>query len=457
MTRRRTGKGDKPDKQICACRKPDCSFESVWRAAREPDWGASPRGCGCPSPPRSPPSPTNRSSRTHGSSRERGSCSSSQEEPRVKGKRGKLCRAQRTRPRHGASTHLRASPMPWQAPRPRRILAQTPSGKGPSPAAEELGEGKRGEAKTSEEGPLGGARGWKGARGARRGPAWNGQLSHRARILWGESGMPWNGASLALLLGIRRCGPGWRENLTPGCRCASRRSGETPREGLPPPPSSWPSFPRSGTREPGHLPRELAGAEKSRCGWQPQEGSRAQQCLRYARTDSAALGGLVAHRGGEGAVRMPWLGFQQQGVPLTLTPSEPGWRAWLPLPVLWPLPELRALATLPVLPTLLRSPPVNRGGRDHVRRKTLQQRQVGPPSTGALPRRRGGTPALVTRQGLPVHLFRWEALGRVLGGPGQSSQGLSSYSAHHSTSCLGPTFLPTHQSVVPFLVWEMNH
>lgn len=43
--------------------------------------------------------------------------------------------------------------------------------------------------------------------------------------------------------------------------------------------------------------------------------------------------------------------------PLTLTPSEPGWRAWPPLPVLCPLPELRALATLPALPTLLRSPP----------------------------------------------------------------------------------------------------
>lgn len=42
---------------------------------------------------------------------------------------------------------------------------------------------------------------------------------------------------------------------------------------------------------------------------------------------------------------------------LTLTPSEPACRACAPLPVLCPLPELRAEATLPVLPRLLRSPP----------------------------------------------------------------------------------------------------
>lgn len=42
---------------------------------------------------------------------------------------------------------------------------------------------------------------------------------------------------------------------------------------------------------------------------------------------------------------------------LTLTPSELACRACAPLPALCPLPELRAEATLPVLPRLLRSPP----------------------------------------------------------------------------------------------------
>lgn len=48
------------------------------------------------------------------------------------------------------------------------------------------------------------------------------------------------------------------------------------------------------------------------------------------------------------------------GACLTLTPSEPACRACAPLPVLCPLPELRAEATLPVLPRLLRSPPAQR-------------------------------------------------------------------------------------------------
>lgn len=41
---------------------------------------------------------------------------------------------------------------------------------------------------------------------------------------------------------------------------------------------------------------------------------------------------------------------------LTLTPSACAWIIVL-LPALCPLPEDRALATLPELPTLLRSPP----------------------------------------------------------------------------------------------------
>lgn len=44
-----------------------------------------------------------------------------------------------------------------------------------------------------------------------------------------------------------------------------------------------------------------------------------------------------------------------------MTPSEPACRACAPLPALCPLPELRAEATLPVLPRLLRSPPARRG------------------------------------------------------------------------------------------------
>lgn len=46
-----------------------------------------------------------------------------------------------------------------------------------------------------------------------------------------------------------------------------------------------------------------------------------------------------------------------------MTPSEPACRACAPLPALCPLPELRAEATLPVLPRLLRSPPAQREER----------------------------------------------------------------------------------------------
>lgn len=54
------------------------------------------------------------------------------------------------------------------------------------------------------------------------------------------------------------------------------------------------------------------------------------------------------------------------GARLTLTPSAPACRACAPLPALCPLPELRAEATLPVLPRLLRSPPAQ-GRGDAVR------------------------------------------------------------------------------------------
>lgn len=62
------------------------------------------------------------------------------------------------------------------------------------------------------------------------------------------------------------------------------------------------------------------------------------------------------------------------GARLTLTPSAPACRACAPLPALCPLPELRAEATLPVLPRLLRSPPAQ-GRGDAVRTLSPLARQ----------------------------------------------------------------------------------
>lgn len=72
--------------------------------------------------------------------------------------------------------------------------------------------------------------------------------------------------------------------------------------------------------------------------------------------DQGQLQGPVL--GLEPSATMGWRGCL--GARLTLTPSEPACRACAPLPALCPLPELRAEATLPVLPRLLRSPPAQR-------------------------------------------------------------------------------------------------
>lgn len=118
---------------------------------------------------------------------------------------------------------------------------------------------------------------------------------------------------------------------------------------------------------------------------------------------------------------------------LTLTPSEPACRACAPLPALCPLPELRAEATLPVLPRLLRSPPAQgeekaSGPRAHGR--AGGHRGVTPHPGAGCPGDRGlAARAHRTCEGFPQHpdllggsrrgrsALRWGEVGRAHVGP----------------------------------------